>query len=105
MELRETAACGVAEREFTIDLSSADEIKNFTALVEAGKETDEELAADLIGKGAEGAPAGSISIEMGEAKVRKLHEMIKAAGDVSSVDPDFIEELSSYMQHVVGIEG
>jgi len=105
MELRETAACGVAEREFTLDLASVDEIRGFTDLIEAGKGADEELAAELIGSAAEGSSAGSISIEMGEAKVRKLHGMIKAAGDVGSVDPDFVEEIISYMQHVVGIEG
>jgi len=51
MEVRETAACGVAEREFSIDFMEHEIVKFFKFLVEAedaAKKTDPELMEDML---------------------------------------------------------
>ena len=102
MELRETAACGVAHREFTLDLSSAKEIKEFLRLVEAGSSVDAELAAELQGEATNALGAGSVSISLLDTKIAKLQEMMRVAAASGEASPDFIDELASYMQFVVG---
>ena len=109
MEVRETGACGIAEKEYAIDLSGL-EIEQFQKVIQVAVEQEGEFDKEYGGKLAEDLEEKKMesetSIELVEDKMHQVYKMVLVAKDAGDddVDDDFVEELVSYIQHVVGIE-
>lgn len=48
MEVKESAACGIAEREFTIEVSETEIVKFYKYLDEVSKQVKNDMIEDLL---------------------------------------------------------
>jgi hypothetical protein len=105
MEIRETAACGIAEREFAIDLEE-DEIQKMREFVENALDAaclDTDVAKEIIDVFEEDEWARSVSLELLETEIVQLFKGLKAAEEQNvEHDMQFSEDLSAAMEHIVG---
>jgi len=105
MEVRETAACGISEREFAIDLED-EEIEQMTDLVNASLEAehmDKEVGKKVLGVLEENEGAAEIALPFLETEIATFYQGIKAATEQDvDHDEDLVEDLFSYLEQVVG---
>jgi hypothetical protein len=105
MEIKESAACGISEREFEVDLED-DEIETMLNFVKGAVEAenlDEETMNPVMEKLQEGMSEGEVTLEFKEEAIAKFYKGLKAAQDGGvDVDEDFSDDLFSYMEQVVG---
>ena len=105
MEIVESAACGIAEREFQIKLEGG-ELETMLNFVRAAKEGEHlnrviaEKAEETLGANLSG---GEAVLEFKETDIAAFYKGLKAALDGGvDCDEDFTEDLFSYMDQVVG---
>ena len=105
MEIKETAACGIAEREFAIDLDE-DEVKHMERLI--GIARDQSLmeaaaAQKLLDKIQEDKPTGQVSLPFKDTEIRVFHAAMKgAAPHATPAAKEFADDMFLYMEQIVG---
>ena len=105
MEIVESAACGIAEREFQIKLESG-ELETMLDFVRQAKE-GEHLNPEIAGKVEEvlqdNMSAGEAILEFKETGIAVFYKGLKAALESGvECEQDFTDDLFSYMEQVVG---
>ena len=103
MEIKETAACGISEREFAIDLDDSETAvfqRTVNSALEANHlETD--LGKKILQSIAE--PESDEGIPLNETEIVKLYKSLKAAVDGGmDCDPDFADDFFEFCEQIVG---
>ena len=105
MEVRETAACGISEREFAIDLGE-DELQNMREFVEGALEAkclDEEVGQGIIGALSEAERETSVSLELLETEIVQLFKGLQAAQAADAEHSEvFADDLFAAIEQIVG---
>ncbi|MEW6356436.1 MAG: hypothetical protein AB1696_08930 [Planctomycetota bacterium] len=112
MEVKETGACGITERQFVIELEE-EEIPQVHKMLQAakkGEEIDNDLLNDVLAQTKKGTPAEGeevFGIKLNETQIAKVYKMLLVAEDAakgsdSEIDADMLDDLLAGMEHIVG---
>jgi hypothetical protein len=105
MEIVESAACGIAEREFQIKLESGEleTMLDFVRKAKEGGHLNQEIAGKIEGALEENMSAGEAVLELKETDIAVFYKGLKAALESGvECEADFTDDLFSYMEQVVG---
>ena len=112
MEVKETGACGITEREFVIELDEDEipEVHKMLQATEGSEDIDKDLLAEVMAQTGKGTPAEGqdvFGIKLNETQIAKVYRMLLIAEEAakesdSDIDADILDDLLAGMEHIVG---